>query len=81
VDVARTGQSPQAVAAAWVWLDSDNRRTESRETLGVFAEVSSDVEYQVAAPNEGRVKSTHLHAIDEFGPVEDALVCGPNGKK
>jgi hypothetical protein len=81
VNVPRAGQSPQTVAAARVWLDSDNRRTKSGETLGVFAEVSPDVEYQVATANEGRVKSAHLHAIDEFGPVENALVCGPNGEK
>jgi hypothetical protein len=81
VDVARTRQSPQTLAAARVWLDSDNSRTKSGETLGIFSEVSPDVEYQVATSNEGRVKSTHLHAIDEFGPVENALVCGPNGEK
>jgi hypothetical protein len=79
--VTRSSQLLQGLATARVWLDSDDSRTEAGETLSIFTEMGPYIKHQITAPDEGRVKGAHLHAIDELRSVENVLVCHANGKE
>ena len=43
--------------------------------------MSPHIKHQITAPDEGRVKGAHLHAIDELRAVENALVRSANRKE